>query len=69
MLPDSAGPYIALMLAGFAVAAFGHLGRWRWVATIGIIMVFLATLLFPLAANVFEDDRPATPPQFAGDKK
>ena len=61
LLPESIGPYIALMGAGFVVGAYGHLIRSRWVVTTGVIMIFLATLLFPIAIHFFED-RPPPPP-------
>jgi sulfite exporter TauE/SafE len=61
VLPEGIGPYIALMAVGFLVGAYGHLMRSRWVVAIGVIMIFLATLLFPLAIHVFED-RPEPPP-------
>ena len=61
VLPEGIRPYIALMGLGFIVGAFGHLIRSRWVVAIGVIMIFLATLLFPIAIHVFED-RPAPPP-------
>jgi hypothetical protein len=61
VLPEGIRPYIALMALGFIVGAFGHLVRSRWVVAVGVIMIFLATLLFPLAVHVFED-RPTPPP-------
>jgi hypothetical protein len=61
LLPEGIRPYIALMGLGFIVGAYGHLIRSRWVVAIGVIMIFLATLLFPLAIHVFED-RPSPPP-------
>ncbi|HYU60064.1 MAG TPA: hypothetical protein VEK39_04840 [Solirubrobacterales bacterium] len=60
-LPEGIKPYLALMLAGFVIGAFGHLVRSRWVIAIGVIMILLATLLFPLAVHVFEE-RPTPPP-------
>jgi hypothetical protein len=60
-LPEGIAPYITLMAVGFIVGAYGHLMRSRWVVAIGVIMIFLATLLFPLAIHVFEE-RPEPPP-------
>ena len=37
------------MVAGFVVGIAGHLFRSRWVVAMGILMIFLATLLFPIA--------------------
>ena len=59
-LPDSIDPYIGLMVGGFIVAALGHASRSRWLVALGVIMILLATLLFPLALQVFEDE--PTPP-------
>jgi peptidoglycan/LPS O-acetylase OafA/YrhL len=55
ILPQSIGPYATLMLVGFAVGAWGHLSRSRWMVTIGIILVFLAVAAFPLALNFFSE--------------
>jgi mannose/fructose/N-acetylgalactosamine-specific phosphotransferase system component IIC len=52
LLPHSTGPYVALMIAGFVIAAFGHLSRSRWLITIGILVIFLAAAIFPLAVNL-----------------
>jgi hypothetical protein len=49
------------MVAGFVVGVFGHLIRSRWVIATGVVIVLLATLLFPLAINVFEE-QPEPPP-------
>ena len=62
-LPESIGPYIALMGVGFAVAILGHLSRSRWLVAVGVIMIFLATLLFPLALQIFSDDPPPPGPK------
>lgn len=61
IFPEGIDPYIALMVAGFVIAVFGHLFRSRWAVAIGVIMIFLATLLFPLAIQIFEDE-PTPPP-------
>ena len=61
LLPEGIGSYAALMAVGFAVGVLGHLIRSRWVVAIGVIMIFLATLLFPLAIQVFEGG-PTPPP-------
>ena len=62
-LPESIGPYIALMGVGFAVAILGHLARSRWLVAVGVIMIFLATLLFPLALQIFSDEPPPPGPR------
>ena len=43
LLPHSAGPYVALMLIGFAA---------------GIVLIFLGAFLFPLALNLTESTPP-----------
>jgi hypothetical protein len=58
LLPTSPGPYIAMMLIGFAVGILGHLTRARWLVAAGIALIFLAAFLLPLAANLSSDDRP-----------
>ena len=55
LLPDSVGPYVALMAIGFVVGAFGHLTRSRWLVAFGIGLIFVAVLLFPVALNLFGD--------------
>jgi len=55
LLPQSAGPYIALMLIGFVVGIFGHLSSARWLVAAGIILIFLGAFLFPLAVNLTEE--------------
>jgi hypothetical protein len=59
LLPQSAGPYLALMLIGFAAGILGHLTAARWLVATGVILIFLGAFLFPLALNLTEE----TPPQ------
>ncbi len=59
LLPHSAGPYILLVLIGFATAIAGHLSSSRWLVAAGIVLIFLGAFLFPLALNLTE----STPPQ------
>ena len=63
ILPQSVGPYVSLMMAGFLIAVVGHLSRSRWLIALGIILVFLAATAFPLALNVFSDKPEAPGPQ------
>ncbi len=58
LFPTSPGPYIAIMLAGFAIGILGHLTGARWLIASGVILIFLGALLFPLAANLTTEDRP-----------
>jgi hypothetical protein len=55
-MPEDIEPYVGLMLAGFVVGAAGHVFRLRWLVAMGILMIFLATLLFPIAINLFNED-------------
>jgi len=59
LLPQTAGPYIALVLIGFVVGILGHLSGLRWLVASGIVLIFLGAFLFPLALNLTE----STPPQ------
>jgi hypothetical protein len=49
ILPHSISPYLSLMVLGFGVGTLGHIGRNRFMVGLGIAMIFLATLLLPLA--------------------
>jgi hypothetical protein len=64
LLPHTISPYLILMLAGFVVGTAGHLYKSRLVVAIGILMIFLATLLLPLALIATEDS-PETPSHVA----
>ncbi len=55
LLPHSAGPYLALVLIGFAVGILGHLTAARWLVAAGVILIFLGAFLFPLALNISEE--------------
>jgi hypothetical protein len=57
-LPRSIGPYVSLMLVGFVLGIFGHMAKSRWVVAIGVMLIFLATLVFPLARIATEDNPP-----------
>lgn len=58
LLPHSAGPYIALILIGFAVGILGHLSSARWLVAAGVILIFLGALMFPLALTLTEESPP-----------
>lgn len=58
LLPHSPGPYVALMLIGFAVGIVGHLTRARWLIASGVLLIFLAAFLFPLAVNLTTQNKP-----------
>ena len=63
VLPESIGPYVTLMAVGFAVGIAGHLFRARWLVAVGVIMILLATLLFPLALQIVSDEPPPPGPK------
>jgi hypothetical protein len=62
LLPDTITPYLILMLLGFVVGSAGHVWKSKLVVGIGILMIFLATLLLPLAVIATEEE-PASNPQ------
>jgi hypothetical protein len=41
------GSFIALMVLGFIVGIFGHLIRSRLLVGVGVVMIFLATVILP----------------------
>lgn len=45
-------PFVVMMLVGFVVGVTGHLVRARSLVVVGIGLIFLATFLLPLAANI-----------------
>lgn len=59
LLSQSAGPYIGMVLAGFAVGILGHFSSSRWLVALGVALIFLGAFLFPLAVNLTE----STPPE------
>jgi hypothetical protein len=59
LLPQSHGPYIALLLTGFGVGILGQLLRQRWLVAAGVLLIFLGALLLPLAAGLPGADEPA----------
>jgi sulfite exporter TauE/SafE len=64
LLPHSAGPYLALMLIGFAIGILGHLTAARWLVAAGVILIFLGAFLFPVALNLTEESpRPLEAPE------
>ena len=52
LLPHSIGPYIAVMLSGFAIGILGHLSSSRALVLAGVILVFLGSFLLPVALNL-----------------
>ena len=58
LLPHSIGPYIALVLCGFAIGVLGHLSSSRALVAAGVVLIALGAFLFPLALNLTTDDKP-----------
>jgi len=67
LLPHSPTPYIALMLAGFAVGILSHLMGVRWLVGAGVVLIFLGALLFPFLANVTTENKPPPIEESRGD--
>ena len=47
-------PFVAMMLVGFVIGVIGHVTRTKALVALGIGLIFLATFLLPLAANVLK---------------
>jgi len=47
-------PFVLMMAAGFVVAVAGHVVRARSLVALGIGLIFLATFVFPLVANILK---------------
>ncbi|MGH2923585.1 MAG: hypothetical protein ACRDKH_06100, partial [Solirubrobacterales bacterium] len=60
-LPETITPYLVLMLAGFVVGTAGHMYKSKLVVAVGILMIFAATLLLPLAVLATEDEPESDP--------
>lgn len=58
LLPHSAGPYLGLVLAGFAVGILGHLSSSRRLVLVGIALIAAGAFLLPLALNLSENPPP-----------
>ena len=67
LLPHSPGPYIALILIGFVIGILGHLSGARLLVAIGVILIFLGALLFPLLVNVTSENPPPPIEESRGD--
>ena len=58
ILPHSIGPYIAVMLSGFAIGIIGHGSRSKWLIISGVVLIFLGAFLMPLALNISTETPP-----------
>ena len=52
LLAQGPGPYIALLLAGFAIGILGHLFKVRSLVIAGIALIVIGALLLPIAAGI-----------------
>jgi hypothetical protein len=59
LLPHSGTPYIVMVLAGFGLGILGYMSSSRLLVGIGIALIVLGALLFPVAINLTE----STPPE------
>jgi hypothetical protein len=59
-LPESGTPYFVMMIVGFVIGAWGHGMKSRVVTAIGIALIFLATVLLPIAL-VLTGEEPRDP--------
>jgi hypothetical protein len=48
-LPDSLGPYVALLATGFAIGWYGQGARNNWIIAFGIVVILAAIGLLQLA--------------------
>jgi hypothetical protein len=58
LLPETHGPYVALMLIGFGIGILGSMLKQRWLIATGIVLIGLGALLLPLAAGLPGSDKP-----------
>jgi hypothetical protein len=56
ILPEDETPYLLLMVGGFVVGIVGHVFRARWIVALGILMIFLATFLLPIATILLNEE-------------
>jgi len=61
LLPQTITPYLTLMIVGFVFGILGHMYKSRFVVGIGILLIFAATVLLPLALVATEEE-PASDP-------
>jgi len=58
-LPDSLGPYAALLGIGFAIGWYGHGARNNWIVAFGIVVILAAIGLLQVAIATHEGRAPA----------
>jgi hypothetical protein len=59
LLPHSGTPYVFMVLGGFVLGILGYMSSSRTLVVVGIGLIVLGALLFPVAINLTE----STPPQ------
>ena len=59
ILPQTIGPYIALVFCGFAIGILGHLSSSRALILAGVVLIALGAFLFPLALDLTTDKDPS----------
>jgi hypothetical protein len=52
IVPDTPGPYVALMFIGFAVGIFGHLSGWKIFVAVGIAIIAVGAALIPFILSI-----------------
>jgi hypothetical protein len=59
VLPTSLGPYLGILIAGFAVGWYGHGLKSNWVIAFGIALILASVILLQLAVGL----RPGKTPE------
>lgn len=62
ILPRSPGPYVSLMFVGFAISILGHMARSRWAVVVGIILIGIAAISFPVSGFLTKSSEDRPPP-------
>jgi hypothetical protein len=52
LLPQTPGPYLGLILAGFAIGILGHMSSSRRLVIAGIGLIAIGALLMPIALRI-----------------
>jgi hypothetical protein len=42
------GPFVTLLLLGFAIGGIGHIYKWRPAIALGAVLIFTATVVLPV---------------------
>jgi hypothetical protein len=49
VLPSTLGPYLAMLMAGFAIGWYGHGAKSNWLIVLGILLILLSVVLLQVA--------------------